>query len=758
MKNMEKIKILKKDGTEEAYSSDKILIAVSKSARRAMVTLSDKEKAKLCELVEGYIDMKDITVIPVADMHIFVENALRQISPLVADSYCRYRDHKKEWAEMLGECFAKANEIQYGAQDEADRNPNANANDTLVSTKRCLIFDEFNKTLYQHFHLNKEELEAVRDGYIYVHDMSARRDTTNCCLFDLATVIKGGFYSSAKGGVWYNEPKSLDVMGDVTGDVVEMAASQQYGGFTVCEIDKILSPYAQKTYDAEYQRTYDMLTRNGVDVKKAEDEADKAAYEKVEKEMRGCFQGWEYKFNTVASSRGDYPFITFSYGLATDKWGKLAAIICSQTRAGGQGRAGVKKPVLFPKLVFLYDENLHGEGKENEDVFNAAVECSFKAMYPDFLSLTGDGGYGSVPYMYKQYGAVTSPMGCRAFLSPWFDRGGMYQADELDMPVTVGRFNVGVVSLNLPMIYQRAKIEGSDFYDVLSYYLQLIRGLHIKTYEYLGELRASCNPLAFMEGGFYGGHLKANDKIAPLLKSATASFGITALNELQMLHNGKSLVEDQEFANEVMDYITAMLQAYKEEDGYLYAIYGTPAESLCGKQVKQFRKKYGIIPGVSDRLYVSNSFHCHVSEDITPSQKQDIEYKLFHKFLGGRIQYVKYPIDYNIPAGKALIHRAMKMGYYEGINMALCTCEECGHKELEMDVCPRCGARNISRVDRMNGYLQWTKTANQDTVNSRKAITQDNLEDIVASADTTAEGDTRTSVHKLAEIADRISM
>lgn len=198
---------------------------------------------------------------------------------------------------------------------------------------------------------------------------------------------------------------------------------------------------------------------------------------------------------------------------------------------------------------------------------------------------------------------------CRAFLSPYYKEGGMYKKDDNDKPVFVGRFNIGVISLHLPMIYQKSKLENKPFYEVLDYYLEMARQLHIRTYEYLGNMRASTNPLAYCEGGFYGGNLKPSDKIKPILKSATASFGITALNELERLHSGKSLVEDGSFSLEVMKYINKKINEFKEEDGNLYAIYGTPAESLCGLQVKQFRDKYGIIEGVSDKAYVSNSFH-----------------------------------------------------------------------------------------------------------------------------------------------------
>ena len=272
----------------------------------------------------------------------------------------------------------------------------------------------------------------------------------------------------------------------------------------------------------------------------------------VEKDYEQGFQGWEYKFNTVASSRGDYPFITVTAGLGTGVYEKMATLAMLKIRRGGQGKKECKKPVLFPKIVFLYDENLHGPGKISEDLFKAGVECSKKTMYPDWLSLTGDGYVAS---MYKKYGKVVSPMGCRAFLSPWYERGGMKPADENDTPIFVGRFNIGAISLHLPMIYAKAKKESKDFYEVLDYYLELIRKLHKRTYDYLGEMKASVNPLAFCEGGFLGGHLGIHDKIRPILKSSTASFGITALNELQELYNGKSLVEDGQFALDTLKYI-----------------------------------------------------------------------------------------------------------------------------------------------------------------------------------------------------------
>lgn len=709
--NLSYVTIIKKDGTQEEYNIQKVVNAVKKSAGRMMITFSDDEINQICALVDAKVMAMGKKEVQILDMHNIVESVLEAVNPKVAQSYRNYRNYKQDFVSMLDKVYQESQKIMYIGDKE-----NSNSDSALVSTKRSLVFNQLNKELYKKFFLTVEDLQAVRDGYIYIHDMSARRDTMNCCLFDVTEVLKGGF---EMGNLWYNEPKSLDVAFDVIGDIVMSAASQQYGGFTVPEVDKILAPYAEKTYKKEFERYISL----GLPFEKADEEATKD----VQNDFEQGFQGWEYKFNTVASSRGDYPFITITLGLGTGKYEKMASIAALKIRMNGQGKKTCKKPVLFPKVVFLYDEELHGEGKELHDVFLAGVECSKKAMYPDWLSLSGEGYVAS---MYKKYKRVASPMGCRAFLSPWFERGGMKPADENDKPIFVGRFNIGAVSLHLPMIYAKAKKESKDFYEVLDYYMDLIRKIHIRTYEYLGELKASINPLAFCEGGFYGGHLGFHDKLKPILKSATASFGITALNELQELYNGKSLVEDGEFALEVMEYINKKVNEFKEQDGYLYAIYGTPAESLCGLQVEQFRKKYGIVENVSDRGYVSNSFHCHVTEKITPTQKQDLEKRFWDLLNGGKIQYVKYPISYNTKAIETLVKRAMKMGFYEGVNLSLAYCDDCGHQELSMDVCPKCGSKNLTKIDRMNGYLSYSRV----------------------------KGDTRLNEAKMEEIKDRVSM
>ena len=341
-------KIIKKDGTREDYNVQKVVTAVSKSAARVLVTLTEQDIADICSFVDRRVSALDYNEIPISEMHNIVESALDAVNPMVSKSYRDYRNYKQDFVHMLDEVYQKSQAIMYIGDKE-----NSNADSALVSTKRSLIFNQLNKELYQKFFMTVEELQACRDGYIYVHDMSARRDTMNCCLFDVGSVLRGGF---EMGNIWYNEPKTLDVAFDVIGDIILSAASQQYGGFTVPEVDKLLAPYAEKSYIHQLNRYLSL----GLSRETAEQEA----IRDVQTDFSQGFQGWEYKFNTVASSRGDYPFIAMTFGLGRSRFEKMASITILRVRAGGQGKKECKQPVLFPKLIFLYDEALHGVGGE----------------------------------------------------------------------------------------------------------------------------------------------------------------------------------------------------------------------------------------------------------------------------------------------------------------------------------------------------------------------------------------------------------
>lgn len=734
------IKILKKNGEEQAFNGEKIKRAIRKSANRVCVTLTDKEEKKVVDTVRKQLQYNQ-TPVQVSTIHNMVETALDDINPRVAKSYREYRDNKGAFSSMLDKVYSKKLSLNF----IGDRS-NANADSALVTTQKAIVYNELNSELYKKFFLTQKEERAMSDGYIYVHDRGSRLDTTNCCLFDMKNLVSGGFFM---GNLDYQEPKTLAAMMSLFSSVVMNAASAQYGGFTVSQIDKLLAPYAEKSY-VKYLNEYleivncldkivcdhesgwtvkDGLTEEDLEVvEEIGKKADEYAIKKVTRDFEQGFQAWEMDFNSVASSRGDYPFTAITFGLGTGRFETLCSSTCLKVRKEGQGKDGFKHPVLFPKINFFYDEELHGKGKKFEWLFNEAIECSAKAMYPDFISCTGDGYDGD---MYRKYKTPISKMGCRASLSPWFVRGGMEPADENDYPVYEGRFNMGAISLHFPMIVAKAKKEDKNFYDVLDYYLEMVRGLHLRTIEYLSHKKAGINPLGFCQGGFLNGNKDPEEELGlDFLKPMTISFGITALNEASILATGKTIVQDNSWAIEVLKHINDYVNRIKKEDGVLYAIYGTPAESLCHLQVEQFRKKYGIVKDVSDHEYTSNSFHCCVRENITPIQKQDIEYPMYHLCTGGRIQYVRYRSQYNLESIKTLVRRAMKMGFYEGINFELDWCEDCGASFIDKKKCPKCGSENITTVERMNGYISYSSIR----------------------------GKTMYADHKLAEFKERVSM
>lgn len=300
---------------------------------------------------------------------------------------------------------------------------------------------------------------------------------------------------------------------------------------------------------------------------------------------------------------------------------------------------------------------------------------------------------------------------CRAYLTEWHD-------PKTNKAITIGRCNIGAVSLNLPLIWKVAEKEGKDFFNVVEDRMQVIREFLKKRYDMIRHTKACTNPMCFTQGGLHNGFLNPDDEIGDLVNYMTASFGITALNELSILATGKTLKEDSSFANVVVDFINEKIEEFKKEDGYLYALYGTPAESLCGTQARQYREYTG-----DNQFgdYFTNSFHLHVSEDVTPFEKQDKEYELFHKCNGGHIQYIRVDNPNNIPAVKALIKRGMSMGFYQGVNFDAAYCEDCGkHSTNVGNTCPHCGSHNLSVISRVCGYLGYSNVNGKSRMNDAK--------------------------------------
>lgn len=348
--------------------------------------------------------------IPVATIHNMVECTLDDVNGAVAKSYREYRDNKSAFASMLDKVYNKKLSLNF----IGDRS-NANADSALVTTQKAIVYNELNSELYKKFFLTTEEEKAMSDGYIYIHDRGSRLDSVNCCLADMGNILSGGF---TMGNLDYQEPKTLDVAFDLIADIAMNMAACQYGGYSISNVDKLLGKYAEMSYDKYYKEELNILLENSESLgcwpltdsqeRNIEDKAHHIAMSKVKRDYEQGFQGWEMKFNSVASSRGDYPFTSISFGLGTNQFETMASSVCLKVRREGQGKTGFKHPVLFPKLSFFYDEELHGEGKQLEWLFNEAIACSQKAMYPDFISCTGD---GYAPFIYRKYKITISRMG-----------------------------------------------------------------------------------------------------------------------------------------------------------------------------------------------------------------------------------------------------------------------------------------------------------------------------------------------------------
>ena len=319
--------VIKKDGTREEFNVDKIIAAVNKSAARILYKFSEDEIEFLCRSAKEKAESLGKAGITIPEMHNIVEGALDKVNPAVAKSYRDYRNYKQDFIHMMDDVYTKSQSIRYIGDKS-----NANTDSALVATKRSLIFNELNKELYRKFFMTRDERQACKDGYIYIHDQSARLDTMNCCLFDVATVLKDGF---EMGNVWYNEPKTLDTAFDVMGDIILSTAAQQYGGFTVPEVDKVLAPYAEKSY-RKYKEEF--LKYGDASWEGYAEKAETYAMDKVRRDFEQGWQGIEYKLNTVGSSRGDYPFVTVTLGLGTERFEKMASVSLLDVHQKGQGK------------------------------------------------------------------------------------------------------------------------------------------------------------------------------------------------------------------------------------------------------------------------------------------------------------------------------------------------------------------------------------------------------------------------------------
>ena len=672
----EQIKVIKKDSTTELFNGNKIIKAIEKTALRCNVELDDTQKGKIVKFVMKRI-LKNvpsggITHIYVSELHEEVELALYEFNPALAKEYNSFRGYKKKMKEHFEEMLRDTEQLLHAGDTE-----NANRDSYLIDAQKVMSGEIFSVRNMLDYELPKDASQAHKDGDIYIHDLRDRLyNSINCCLFDMGKVLKGGFTYK---GVSYKEPNSIRTACSMLEDVMNSARLQQYGGFTVPEIDTILAPYVKKTWVSYYE----MVSGSDID-------ADEFANEMTWKDLVQGMESIEHSLHMVNNT-----FITFTFGLDTTLFGQMVSQAILQVRRAGLGTTGV--PAVFPKLVFLYTDKLHGVGMENEHIFASAILTSSKCMYPDYLSL--DEGY--LGEVYSRTGKAISPMGCRAFLSDYKNEEGE--------SVFIGRGNCGAVTLNLPRFALKAEGDLDKFFKLIDDNFHKAMKVHLFTYNRMKKVKAKTNPLFFVHGGCHI-QLDYEDTIEKAIDTFTWSIGYIGLDETVKALTGQQLHENHGLGVHILEHIDKLIQEAKEETGLRLAMYSTPAESLCYKFLEHDKEEFGVIDGVTDKAYYTNSFHMDVNAKLDVDQKMRLELPMFNIATGGRIVYNEYPHTKNKKAIMDCVRYAMSLGLYYGINLQLDTCLGCGHQDEIEGACPKCGSTNILSINRICGYLGYTST------------------------------------------------
>lgn len=706
------LKVISKSGNVSLFNEQAIIDACQKSAKSIGKELTQKQIDKLLEEVCHWLDTPQYRdTISTSDLHRFVMGALRVVDLPTYEAYRNYWHSQQEKAKAFKELYDEAESLKYGAYNE-----NANKDSQVISTKSALITEMSMKKLMRSV-LNKEWLKAHDEGYIYIHDLGdLYKDTFNCNLFDLASLMKNkehddGEYAFKINNKITHEPKHVSSAFDILSSVTIAASGNQFGGYTVNRIDSILAPYAEKSY----QHYLKDATEYGIT------DADRYAHDKTLKEIKQGVQSYTYELAQTQNALGQTPFTTISFGMDTSKWGREI------TRAILEDRMSPDNRDVFPKLVFMYRREINGEPTSpNYDLYKLSLECSSKKLYPDYLSFDAQDVEGEHYRrdVYERSGQTIAPMGCRAHLSPFID-------PETGKDVTDGRFNIGAVSINPVKFALESKDKNGNFdkdkFDAfVEKYSNMVFDIQNWRYERVGNLYGSSNPLFWCEGGAWQ-RIRPDQQVkeSNLLDSATASIGYAGLYEMvnaMVGHDWQNISDDdrKQMQVEFLEHVNRIRIERSKTDNHPYALYSTPAESLVFTWEKLLTKQYGVIPGVTDRDYITNSFHQPVWIHSSAIDKINYE-KDFHNIAkGGHISYAEFNYGVAPTSLEAIVNYAMRQGMYFGVNVINSVCDDCGEHGDFLMTCDNCGSENILVVERVCGYLSYSKRSGVQAVNDGK--------------------------------------
>ena len=679
------LNVMKKDGHIEVFDTKKIQEAILASARKILSNEEEYDMQQKALIIANEVARflnsteDENAVIMTSKIHNVVLEILSKEWEVVGASYGMYRNYRKQMAKTFLKSYEESETVLHDGDKE-----NANKDSDLNSTKQALIANNNMRGYMETFEMDKDWIEAHKQGWIHIHDLAERYlRQQNCCLFNMAGLLDGGFQLN---GTVYAEPKHFDSAINVVGDVTLFASAQQYGGFTIPEIDTVLAKYAEKSYQSNLKFILDKF--GDIANKDIMETLEQAAYDMTVRELEQGFQGFETKLNTISNSLGQIPFVTITFGLDTTQWGREISKAILNVRIKGIGEN--KSTAVFPKLSFLHRKEINGSPESpNYDIKQLGIQCSRLRLYPDWLSLDS----GNLAEVYERSNQVVSGMGCRAYLSPFWDE----QGNE----IYTGRSNIGAVTLNLPKIGLEAKGDWNKFFDLVDKYSDIIFAIHEDYYTKISKTKGSSNPLYFCEGGAWT-KVGYDEEVGKIYEASTASLGYIGIYETLKAMN----VPKEEYlkhGTKIVAYLKKLTEKATINYNHLYALYSTPAESLCYRFQKINRKDYGVIEDVTDREYITNSFHVPVWEDVSVPEKIAFEAP-FHKLAtGGRISYNEFVYGVDNSVLEQAINFAMEKGMYYGVNVVAGTCNQCGYSGDFHDNCPKCGTHDITVVTRVCG-------------------------------------------------------
>ncbi|WP_370977893.1 anaerobic ribonucleoside-triphosphate reductase [Agaribacterium sp. ZY112] len=679
--------VIKRDGSRCAFNAGRIEQAIIK-AMQACGRVSEIDAQYIARSVE--LALKDCKEVGIAEIQSLVEQQLMQSCfKDAARAYIEYRHDRDLVRERSSQL---AQEIQ-GLVDQNNSellNENANKDSRVIPTQRDLLAGIVARHFAKKNLLPKAVVEAHDAGFLHYHDLDYAPffPMFNCMIVDLDGMLKNGF---KMGNAEIESPKSISTATSITAQIIAQVASHIYGGTTINRIDEVLAPYVDLSYKKHLKTAQQFNIA----------EAEPYAKQQVEKECYDAFQALEYEINTLHTSNGQTPFVTFGFGLGEGWQEKSIQKAILQVRRAGLGKH--KKTAVFPKLVFAIKDGLNlNKTDKNYDVKQLALKCASERMYPDILN------YDQV---VEVTGSFKTPMGCRSFLGTYEENGEL---------IHDGRNNLGVVSLNLPRLALLAKGNMGLFNELLQGNLQIAFQALMTRADRLRHVKAKVAPILYTEGAC-GIRLKPEDNVFQLFENgrASISLGYIGLNEVcSALLGGDKHVYDceerQVLAHKIVETLAQAVARWKEETGLGFSLYATPSENLCSRFCKLDSKDFGLIPGVTDKGYYTNSFHLDVQKKVNPFEKLEFERGYPTISSGGFICYGEYPnLQHNLDALEDVWDYSYSRVPYYGTNTPIDECYDCGFTG-EFDCtskgfcCPSCGNHDSSRVSvtrRVCGYL-----------------------------------------------------